>query len=226
RRGGWSTIRATAKHEPQRSTSHNMYLCIDTTTPAAGITLIGKTSFYAKLDPKNVSENTLKTIDELVQKAKIQLSDLEAVFIIKGPGSFTGLRVGIAIANQFAHQLKIPIIGLRTDEWWSHRTDESDFIYLQTMNKDEVYVVEKNKSDIKPIDQLSGKALWLGDLSDDHKTKLPSDFKEITDLRSPEETWQLIIQKTDISPQKTYELVEPYYSKDPSITKSKKKLSI
>lgn len=207
-----------------------MYLCIDTTTSEAGITLVGHGRL--PIDPHHASEKILETIDQLIQKANIKLADLGGVFVIKGPGSFTGLRVGIAVANQFAHQLKIPIIGLRTDEWWSYRTDEKDFVYLQTMNKNEVYADGPSERSsgragkIVPIEELSGKKLWLGQLSDDHRKKLPPDFEEVTDLRIPEETWARAVQASDVSPQKTYDLIEPYYGKEPTITKSKRKLSI
>jgi len=202
-----------------------MYLCIDTTTSEAGITLVD----YGRLpiDPRHASEDILKKIDELIQKANIKLADLKGVFVIKGPGSFTGLRVGIAVANQFAHQLKIPIVGLRTDEWWSYRTDEKDFIYLQSMNKNEIYNSKlENVSKIIPIENLSGKSLWLGQLSDDHRQKLPSGFKEITDMKTPEETWWHVVKNMKIGQQKKYDLIEPYYGKEPTITKSKRKLSI
>jgi len=205
-----------------------MYLCIDTTTSEAGITLVG----YGRqsIDPYHASEDILKKIDELIQKAGIKLADLKGVFVTKGPGSFTGLRVGIAVANQFAHQLKIPIIGLRTDEWWNYRTDKKDFVYLQSMNKAEVYLVKNGQSEILPAtkipDQIRNDIIWLGQLSDEHRQKLPSDSKEITDLRTPEETWRLVTKTSNDKRPTTYKLVEPCYGKEPTITKSKRKLSI
>ncbi len=229
-----------------------MYLCIDTTTSEAGITLVDNHSpegaigqsrllGYSKLNPLNASETILIIIDELIKKADIELTDLKGIFVIKGPGSFTGLRVGIAVANQFAHQLKIPIIGLKTDEWGRYRTDESDFVYLQSMNKVEVYISKienrkpylpagKSKIEIKPqiipIEELSGKKMWLGELSEDHLSKLPSTFTQITDVLSPEETWARVVKKAFNVNHTTYNLIEPYYGKEPMITKSKKKLSI
>ncbi len=251
-----------------------MFLCIDTTSSVAGVTITGKNPVYIKIDPYHASEKIIRTIDEAIKKSGAELKDLEGVFVIKGPGSFTGLRVGIAVANQFAHQLKAPITGVTTDEWWSNRTDEKEFVYLQTMNKSEIYICDfrpmlspspflspsrlsavagkRGSSDnldsrspeatgndkcgggndrlgfILPIERLSelGITKWLGELSDEHRQKLPSGFKEITDLLSPEETWTKIAQQTKDKRQRTYELVEPYYGKEPTITKSKKKLSI
>ena len=212
-----------------------MYLCIDTATSASGVTLTdGKSVIHLSLDLYHASEKLLDTIDSAIKKFKKELSDIKGVFVIKGPGSFTGLRIGIAVANQFAHQLKVPITGLKTDEWWSNRTKEKEFVYLQSMNKNETYVSKfetrnsklENISQIIPIEDLSGKKLWLGELSDEHRKQLPSDFKEITDILSPEETWAKIAQSTYNLQPTTYNLVEPFYGKEPTITKSKKKLSI
>ena len=48
------------------------------------------------------SENVLKTIDEMCQEANIDILDIETVGVVIGPGSFTGLRIGIAIAKALA----------------------------------------------------------------------------------------------------------------------------
>ncbi len=201
-----------------------MYLCIDTISSAAGITLVSSDSAtHLILDPKNSSEGIISTIDEALKQANSTLADLKGVFVIKGPGSFTGLRVGISVANQFAHQLKIPIIGLRTDEWWLQRTTESNPTYLQSMNKAEVYTSQGQKSQIIELEKLAP-CTWLGQLTDAHGEKLSSDFKEITEINSIEATWQKVVQNlaNPNAESRAYDLVEPFYGKDPSITKSKK----
>lgn len=45
------------------------------------------------------SENVLKTIDEMCQEANIDILDVDTVAVVTGPGSFTGLRIGVAIAK-------------------------------------------------------------------------------------------------------------------------------
>lgn len=201
-----------------------MYLCIDTISSAAGITVVTPDSAtHLPLDPQNSSEGIIPTIDKALKKAKVELPDLKGVFVIKGPGSFTGLRVGLSVANQFAHQLKIPINGLRTDKWWFQRTNETGSTYLQSMNKAEVYVSQDGKSVIKELEKVTP-CVWLGQLTDDHREKLSGDFKEITHIDSIESTWQKVTQilGNPNAKSKTYDLVEPFYGKDPSITKSKK----
>ncbi|MBU1017715.1 tRNA (adenosine(37)-N6)-threonylcarbamoyltransferase complex dimerization subunit type 1 TsaB [Patescibacteria group bacterium] len=210
-----------------------MFLCVDTATAESCIAITdGKKIFFEKLEAKHASDQILEIIDRLIQKAGIQLSDLKAVFVIKGPGSFTGLRVGIAVANQFAHQLKIPIIGLRTEEWYQYQSDEKDFVYIQTMNRDQVYMVGfgKYKRDFPQeiiaisdchYELLSRKANWLGQVSDEHQ-KMLSDISRIAEVRSADKVWSEVTRHIAISPQKAYDLIEPFYGKDPTITKSKR----
>jgi len=200
-----------------------MYLCIDTISSAAGITLVGsKFATFLPLDPMNSSAGIIPTIDQSLKKSRAELADLKGVFVIKGPGSFTGLRVGLSVANQFAHQLKIPITGLRTDEWWQYRTSP-DITYLQTMNREEVFVSKNGKTAIKPLKNLAP-CTWFGQLKDEHCAQLSKDFKEIKKIDSVEGTWQKVVKDlVDVHAEgKTYDLIEPFYGKEPSITKSKK----
>jgi len=53
----------------------------------------------------------LRLIDKLLTKHKLSIYDLNEVKVNTGPGSFTGLRVGISIANALGVFLKIPING-------------------------------------------------------------------------------------------------------------------
>jgi tRNA threonylcarbamoyladenosine biosynthesis protein TsaB len=53
-------------------------------------------------------------IDELLKESGLKAKDLEAVAISKGPGSFTGLRIGVSVAKGIAYAAAIPIIGIDT----------------------------------------------------------------------------------------------------------------
>ena len=55
-------------------------------------------------------------IQNVLEKAKLELSQLDAVAISKGPGSFTGLRIGTAAAKGLCFSLGLPLIGLNTLE--------------------------------------------------------------------------------------------------------------
>ena len=46
-----------------------------------------------------------------------KLSDIDGIVVYKGPGSFTGLRIGISVANALAYGLNIPIVGSAGKNW-------------------------------------------------------------------------------------------------------------
>ncbi len=59
-----------------------------------------KGKFYKTLDAKSKhSENVLKSIDDLCEEAGVDVLDVGTVAVVTGPGSFTGLRIGVAIAK-------------------------------------------------------------------------------------------------------------------------------
>lgn len=57
------------------------------------------------------SQKLLELIDQVLKKERKSLKDLTAIEVNLGPGSFTGLRVGIAVANALGWALKLPING-------------------------------------------------------------------------------------------------------------------
>jgi len=61
---------------------------------------------------KMKAQVVLPMIEQLLKKHKMSLEQIDAVEVNTGPGSFTGLRVGIAIANTLGFSLKIPINGM------------------------------------------------------------------------------------------------------------------
>ena len=60
-----------------------------------------------------VSQRLLLEIDKLLKQQKAKITDLKAIVVFQGPGSYTGLRVGISVANALGYTLKIPVIPTR-----------------------------------------------------------------------------------------------------------------
>jgi len=69
-----------------------------------------KDNFIKTFSFQNTSENLLPEIDKLLKKQKVKLKDLDAVSVCVGPGSFTGIRVGVATAKALGIALSIPLI--------------------------------------------------------------------------------------------------------------------
>ncbi len=57
------------------------------------------------------SQILLPLIDQILKDNKLKLTDLTEIQLHKGPGSYTGLRVGAAVANTLSYLLKIPVNG-------------------------------------------------------------------------------------------------------------------
>jgi len=53
----------------------------------------------------------------LLQEQGHDWKDIEGIVCYKGPGSFTGLRIGLTVANTLANDLEIPIAGTSSDAW-------------------------------------------------------------------------------------------------------------
>jgi tRNA threonylcarbamoyladenosine biosynthesis protein TsaB len=54
---------------------------------------------------------------DLLKRHEMEFKDLGGLVLFKGPGSFTGLRIGASVANTFADGLEIPIVGAIGDNW-------------------------------------------------------------------------------------------------------------
>ena len=69
--------------------------------------------------PQNHSTVALSTLHQLLSEKEVNVNDLNEVFVIIGPGSFTGVRIGVVIAKTLTYTLKIPIKTLTTLEMYA-----------------------------------------------------------------------------------------------------------
>ena len=56
-------------------------------------------------------------IDELLKSHNKTLHDIQGIVCYQGPGSFTGLRIGLSVANAFADALGVPIVARQDPQW-------------------------------------------------------------------------------------------------------------
>ena len=66
---------------------------------------------------RELSSTIHKQIDKILRQASISLKDIDGIVCFKGPGSFTGLRIGLTVANALAYIQNVPIVALGGDEW-------------------------------------------------------------------------------------------------------------
>lgn len=102
-------------------------LVIDTSTEQAGLALSTSSGVLAHSWPASRAQTTtvLPGIDRLVQEAGMAPEDISALVVATGPGTFTGLRVGLAIAKGVVAARDVPLVGIPTlDTVFAQHPDE------------------------------------------------------------------------------------------------------
>lgn len=96
-----------------------MYLGIETSSAASSVALLNEQGIYNELTVQaglTHSEQLVPHIDLLLHQSKVAKSDLTGIAVSIGPGSFTGLRIGMGTAKALAYALNIPLVGVMTTD--------------------------------------------------------------------------------------------------------------
>ena len=99
-----------------------MTLAIDTASTTTSIALLDGDKLLKEktwLSEQNEAEKLMPEILKLITS----LEDLKKIIVVNGPGSFTGLRVGVAVANTLAYLLGTELYGIETFKMWRSRYD-------------------------------------------------------------------------------------------------------
>lgn len=95
-----------------------MFLFIDTTTDKIILGLFKGDKLVDSLIKKakyQQAELLLVLIDKFLKSNKISPKKISGLIVVKGPGSFTGTRIGVSVANALAFALEIPILGIKKE---------------------------------------------------------------------------------------------------------------
>jgi tRNA threonylcarbamoyladenosine biosynthesis protein TsaB len=89
-------------------------LLIDTGGTTGRVALAGPAEIIASatLPGRTASERLVPIIRDLVSSANLSLQSLEAIAVVNGPGSFTGVRVGLSAAKGLSHALEVPLVAI------------------------------------------------------------------------------------------------------------------
>ena len=179
-------------------------------------------------------------IDELISKSGCSKSDIDAVAVSKGPGSYTGLRIGVSAAKGLCYAWNVPLISVSTLESLAHqvKTDNGMIIPMLDARRLEVYsqIFDYNFEPIREIqaEVLSeesyhnylndGSVYFIGTGVDKTKTLIEHPNAKFVDNAFPSasEMCHLAYKKYKKNDIEDVAYFEPFYLKDFVGTKSKK----
>lgn len=99
-----------------------MYLGIRTDAPEVSFFLYKGTDRVAELTwqaDRELAYGLLGRLETFLTENSASFDDVTGLFVYQGPGSFTGLRIGITVMNTIAYAQQIPLVGAAGDEWAS-----------------------------------------------------------------------------------------------------------
>ncbi len=131
----------------------NIILNIETSADLCSVSIAKNTENIAIKEVLGFShsEKLAVLIDELLKENALEPKDLSAIAISQGPGSYTGLRIGISLAKGMCYALKIPLIAVNTlklialDAKNEIQDAEPEIISLIDARRDEVYLQHFDK---------------------------------------------------------------------------------
>ena len=106
-------------------------LCIDTSSNLCSTAVLEDTKLIKKIELDNGlthSESLMPTINSLLNSLNLSLKDIGLIVTDIGPGSFTGIRIGVATAKAFSDSLNIPTIGISSLEALAYQIKENGLV--------------------------------------------------------------------------------------------------
>lgn len=186
------------------------------------------------------AENLHVFISDVLQQAQISLNDLHAIAVSKGPGSYTGLRIGVSAAKGLSYALNIPLIAIDTLEILAHQLKnvEGFIVPMLDARRMEVFmgIYNSNYELIQPVNaeiidenslvNFSDNLHLIGDGALKCSDILTaSNFKYYPEILYPSanQMGEIAYKKFETNQFEDVAYFEPYYLKDFVLTTSSKK---
>ncbi|HET8884061.1 MAG TPA: tRNA (adenosine(37)-N6)-threonylcarbamoyltransferase complex dimerization subunit type 1 TsaB [Candidatus Saccharimonadales bacterium] len=96
-----------------------MILLLDTSTPICKVTFIDGDQRYDNQwqADRELAKGLLGYLQAQLQEQHKTFTDISGIGVFQGPGSFTGLRIGLTVLNTIADAQQVPIVGSTGDNW-------------------------------------------------------------------------------------------------------------
>ena len=218
-------------------------LNIETATKNCSVALAkeGKTILFKEIAEEGYShaERLHVFIEEIIKEVGITFQDLIAIAVSQGPGSYTGLRIGVSAAKGLSYALEIPLIAVDTLQILASQATVSSGLIIPMLDarRMEVYSAIFNPKFEKiravqaeiitenSFEELQETLYFVGDCAEKCKTVLTKEnyiFLDEIKYPSAKEMSGLSFEKYQKNETVDVAYFEPYYLKDFMITTSKK----
>jgi tRNA threonylcarbamoyladenosine biosynthesis protein TsaB len=169
-------------------------LCIDTSVYACSVALCvdGEVVSYISEKDKNKSAEILNSfIEEVCKDSQISLKEIDAIGIVSGPGSYTGIRIASSTAKGLCYGLNIPLISVSTFEAMRESVNEhfkeekfEQYIFAIDARREDVFATiqdENGENIIEPGPfNLSEKSIFFDAINPSKKTIITGNGAEKT----------------------------------------------
>jgi len=144
-------------------------LGIESATPVAAVAVAGKEGILAErmvLNKRTHSVNLLPMIKAVLEDAEVERRNLAGIAVSSGPGSFTGLRIGMSTAKALAQVWELPVAGISTLETLAHTLAGHGRLVCPVLNarKNEVYTAVYDYTGTAPVLLVSPRAARIEEL--------------------------------------------------------------
>lgn len=125
--------------------------------------------YHEKID-SDMSAKILPIIDESIKSVNIELKDINKIFVVTGPGSFTGVRIGVTIGKTIAYSLNKEVVPLSSLEFMSSiETNKKYIIPMIDARRGNVFgAIYDNSLNCIKKDSLINKEELLKDINNDY----------------------------------------------------------
>lgn len=176
-------------------------LSIDTASNICGVSILEDSNLICQLDQntgRTHSENLMPMIHQAFEQSNLTLKDMDLLVCDKGPGSFTGIRIGVATVKAFQDSLSIPCVGVSSLEALAYsikkegyiisiidcKNDNCYFALYELKNSQYTEIIAPTANTIADALTLcqqknlsSGSITFVGDGSEIHKDLICHKFK-------------------------------------------------
>jgi len=157
-------------------------VAFDTATDVATSALVWDGELLGELRSRAVS--VLEDVDALLRRGGVRASQLEGVVVGVGPGSFTGIRIGVAAARALALALDIPVAGVSTLA--ALAAGAPGAVPVVDARRREVFVLDREQQLVRAPDEVEGRGrVCVGDGAvryrvtlEEHGAEVPPDDDE------------------------------------------------